>query len=127
MNLLLDTSVLIDTLCLRRGRKELLAELVRQGHRLITTSINVAEVYSGMRPEEEQRTIIFLESLECFSLDAGSGEHAGRLKSLWAKKGKTIALPDVIVAAIAIEQACTLVTDNRKDFPMPELNLYRLP
>ena len=78
-------------------------------------------------PRRRVLLIIFLESLECFSLDAGSGEHAGRLKNLWAKKGKTIALPDVIVAAIAIEQACTLVTDNRKDFPMPELNLYRLP
>ena len=43
----------------------------------MTTSINVAEVYSEMRPEEERSTITFLESLECFSLDAGSGEHAG--------------------------------------------------
>jgi len=91
----------------------------------MTTAINVAEVYSGMRPDEEQRTITFLESLECFSFDAGSGEHAGRLKNLWAKKGKIIALPDI--AAIAIEQACTLVTDHRKHFPMPELKLYPLP
>jgi len=44
-----------------------------------------------------------------------------------AKKSKTIALPDAIVAAIAIKRGCTLMTDNRKDFAMPELNLYPLP
>src|SRR5437762_5771074 len=95
MKLLLDTSVLIDTLCLRRGRKELLAELVRQGHRLMTTSINVAEVYSEMRPEEERSTITFLESLECFSLDGNAfrstrvrGSTQDDLKTFGPKKAK---------------------------------------
>jgi len=127
MTFLLDTSVLIDTLRQRHGRKELLAQLARDGHHLTTTAINVAEVYSGIRPAEEQRTVLFLDSLECYGIDAPAAEHAGRLRNLWGKKGKTIALPDVIVAAIAIERGCTLMTDNRKDFPMPELSLYPLP
>ena len=126
MTFLLDTSVLIDTLRLRHGRKELLAQLARDGHRLTTTAINVAEIYSGIRAAEEQRTILFLDSLECYGLDVSAAEHAGRLRNLWRKKGRTIALPDAIVAAIAIERGCTLMTDNRKDFPMPELNLYPL-
>jgi predicted nucleic acid-binding protein len=127
MTFLLDTSVLIDTLRLRHGRRELLAQLAQDGHHLTTTAINVAEIYSGIRAAEEHRTILFLDSLECYDIDAASAEHAGRMRSLWAKKGKTIALPDVIVAAIAIERGCTLMTDNRRDFPMPELNLYTLP
>jgi hypothetical protein len=65
--------------------------------------------------------------LECYTIDAAAGEHAGRLRNFWAKKGRVIALPDIIVAAIAIEQGCTLLTDNRRDFPMPELKLYPLP
>jgi len=48
MQLLLDTSVLIDALRLRHGRRELLAELVQAGHTLATTALNVAEVYAGM-------------------------------------------------------------------------------
>jgi predicted nucleic acid-binding protein len=127
MTFLLDTSVLIDTLRLRQGRRELLVQLVREGHLLATTAINIAEIYSGIRPGEEERTNLFLDSLECYAIDAAAGEHAGRLRSSWARKGRVIGLPDTIVAAIAIEQGCTLLTDNRKDFPMPELKIYPLP
>jgi predicted nucleic acid-binding protein len=127
MKLLLDTSVLIDILRLRHGRKELLADLVERGHHLTTTAINLAEIYSGVRPDEERRTIQFMESLECYSIDAATGEHAGRLRNFWANKGHVIALPDIVVATVAIEQDCTLLTDNRKHFPMPELRLYPLP
>src|SRR5215470_15583811 len=119
MKLLLDTSVLIDTLRLQHGRKELLASLVEDGHHLATTAINVAEVYSGIRAGEEERTIQLLESLECYAIDAAVGEHAGRLRNFWAKKGQVIALPDIFVAALAIEQGCALLTDNRRHFPMP--------
>jgi predicted nucleic acid-binding protein len=127
MKFLLDTSVLIDTLRLQHGRKELLAELVEEGHHLITTAINIAEIYSGTRPGEENRTIELLEALECYAIDAAVGEHAGRLKNFWAKRGHALALPDVCVAAVAIEQGCALLTDNRRHFPMPELKLYTLP
>jgi tRNA(fMet)-specific endonuclease VapC len=126
LTFLLDTSVLIDTLRFRNGRKELLAGFVEDGHRLTTTAINIAEVYAGIRSGEEQRTTLFLDSLECYTIDAATGEHAGRLRNFWAKKGRVIALPDIIVAAIAIEQGCTLLTDNRRDFPMPELKLHPL-
>lgn len=127
MKLLLDTSVLIDALRLRSGRKELIVQLLHDGHQLMTTAVNVAEIYSGIRPDEEERTNSFMDSLECHEINAKVGEHAGRMRCFWARKGKTIALPDVLVAAIAIEQNCTLLTDNRKDFPMPELKLYPLP
>jgi predicted nucleic acid-binding protein len=33
----------------------------------------------------------------------------------------------MIVAAVAMEQGCALVTDNRKDFPMPGVRLYDVP
>lgn len=127
MKLLLDTSVLIDTLRAQHGRKEFLAGLVEDGHHLTTTAINVAEIYSGVRAGEEHRTIQLLESLECYAIDAAVGEHAGRLRNFWARKGHAIALPDICVAAVAIEQGCALLTDNRKHFPMPELKLFPLP
>lgn len=127
MKLILDTSVLIDTLRLQHARRELLASLVEDGHHLTTTAINVAEIYSGIRPGEEERTIQLMESLECYGIDAAVAEHAGRLRNFWAKKGRVIALPDIIVAAVAIEQGGALLTDNRRHFPMPELKLFPLP
>jgi predicted nucleic acid-binding protein len=127
MLLLLDTSVLIDVLRLRRGRRELLAGLAREGHTLATTALNVAEVYAGMRPEEQAQTEAFLGALDCYELTASAGRLAGSLKNKWAKKGRTLTLADTIIAAIALERGCALMTDNRKDFPMPELDHYPLP
>jgi len=127
MQLLLDSSVLIDALRLRRGRRQWLAELVRQGHTLTTSALNLAEVYAGMRPVEEARTKAFLEVLECHEITASVAEMAGKLKRQWAQMGHTLTLADTIVAAVALEQGCPLATDNRKDFPMPDLQLYQLP
>ncbi len=126
MRLLLDTSVLIDVLRSRRRRRELLVDLVRDGHSLATTALNVAEVFAGMRPEEQMQTETFLDALECYPLTRTAGQWAGTFKSRWARKGRTLTIADAIVAAIALERDCTLITDNRKDFPMPELALYPL-
>jgi predicted nucleic acid-binding protein len=127
MQLLLDSSVLIDALRLLRGRRQWLAELVRQGHILTTSALNLAEVYAGMRPGEEARTKAFLGAMECHEITAGIAEMAGKLKRQWAQKGHTLTLADTMVAAVALEQGCPLATDNRKDFPMPGLQLYELP
>jgi len=127
MRLLLDTSVLIDVLRARHGRRELLAELARSGHSLATTALNVAEVFAGMRPEEQVQTEAFLDALDCYPLTRMGGRLAGELKNKWARKGRTLTLADAIVAAVALEHECRLMTDNRKDFPMPELHQYPLP
>jgi predicted nucleic acid-binding protein len=127
MRLLLDTTVLVDVLRSRRGRRELLAELARGGHHLATSALNVAEVLAGMRPEEKSATETFLDALDCYALTKAAGQLAGTLKNKWARKGRTLTLADAIVAAIALEHDCTLMTDNRKDFPMPEIEYYPLP
>jgi predicted nucleic acid-binding protein len=127
MQLLLDTSVLIDALRLRRGRRQWLAQLVRSGHTLTTSALNLAEVYAGMRPAEEAQTKSFLLALHCHEITASVAEMAGKLKSDWRRRGRTLTLADTMVAAVALQQGCPLATDNRKDFPMPELNHYSLP
>ena len=127
MKLLLDTSILIDVLRLRNRRREWIAELVRGGHDLSTSTLNVAEIYAGMQSAEEGRTEALLSGLELYELSGASARLAGRLKNTWARKGYTLTLEDTIVAAIVIERGCALLTDNCKDFPMPEVHLYPLP
>jgi predicted nucleic acid-binding protein len=127
MQLLLDTSVLIDVLRRARGRRSWLAEMVSAGHNLATSTLNVAEVYAGMRASEEAPTRTFLSELECYEITASVAEAAGRLKNEWSKKGRTLTLADTLVAAVALQRGCALATDNRRDFPMPGLRLYELP
>lgn len=90
--------------------------------------MNVAEVYAGMRPgeEEEQETQAFLDGLECFPVTLPVARRAGRMKSALARTGKTVGLADMIIAAAAIEYEATLMTDNQKDFAASEVSLYPL-
>ena len=127
MILLLDTTVLIDTLRARQNRRAFLADLVAAGHTLATAAINIGEVYAGMRPTEELRTEAFLSSLDCYPISGAIARRAGSLKSAYARQGQTLSLADMIVAATALEHGLTLLTDNRKDFPLPELQFHSLP
>jgi len=126
MTVLLDTTILIDVLRARQNRRDLLTRLVEQGHTLTIAAINLAEVYAGMRPEEETKTNSFLSSLDCYPITAAIARRAGLLTSLHARKGRTLTLADMIVAATAIEHNLTLMTDNRKDFPIPDLHFHPL-
>lgn len=126
MTILLDTSVLIDVLNDRNGRRELLVELLDAGHILACCAVTIAEVYAGMRPNERKQTEEFLASLEYAETGRATAQRAGLLKAAWTKKGTTLSLPDVLIAAVAIENEYALATDNRKHFPMTELELLPL-
>lgn len=124
---LLDTSVIIDVLNNKRGRGSLLAELATQGHLLACCSVNVTEVCAGMRESEEARTTQLLESLFFFPVTFPVARLAGLLKRNFARRGFTLAIGDVTIAAVALQNHLTLLTDNVKHYPMPDLSLYPLP
>jgi predicted nucleic acid-binding protein len=121
---LLDTNIIIDALNGKRDRNAFLLGLIGEGHLLACCPINVAEVYAGLRPKEESRTTALLRSLELFPITFPVAELAGRLKQGYSREGKTLSVPDTIVAAVAIHNNLTLITDNTKDFPMKELSLH---
>jgi len=123
---LLDTSVIIDFLTGRRDRAALLGSLLGQGHLLACCSVNVTEVYAGMRPPEGAKTDAFLQSLEYRKVSWEIARRAGLLKNEWARRGQTLSLADATIAATALAGDLVLITDNRKHFPMPELKLYSL-
>ena len=124
---LLDTSVIIDTINGKRNRKQLLKELLQQGHLLACCPINVIEVYAGLRASEETQTQEFLQSLQYYPIIWEIGRLAGLLKRDYSRKGVTLAATDVTIAAVALYHQLPLLTDNLKHYPMKDLNLYPLP
>ena len=124
---LLDTSVIIDALNGKRGRRDLLLDLLKQGNLLACCPINVTEVYAGLRPKEETVTEEFLRSLEYYHITWPVARLGGLLKRDYARKGVALNLTDTTIAAVAIVNELALLTDNVKDFPMKELTLYPLP
>jgi predicted nucleic acid-binding protein len=127
MTILLDTSVLIDAINERRGRRALVRDLAFRGDTLACCAVNVTEVYANVFPEEEEITSQVLEGVECIEIGRELAEKAGRLKFEWGRRGQTLSVPDVIIAAVALTYSLTLATDNRKHFPMSDLRFLDLP
>ena len=121
---LLDASVIVDAMNGRRNRRELLADLLRHGNGLACCTINVIEVYTGMRPHEETATAEFLGSLGYYEVTHLIARSAGRLRYDWARRGQPLSLADATIAAVALAHGLMLMTDNSRHFPMQELQLY---
>lgn len=124
---LLDTNIIVDAFRRRNNRDLLIEHLLAQGQPLASCAIIVTEIYSGMRPNEEKPTRAFMKSLMFLPATEEIAERAGYLKAHYSKRGKTLSVQDVMIASVSIAYGCTLVTENVKDFPMPELQLYSLP
>jgi predicted nucleic acid-binding protein len=124
---LLDSGIIIDVLNGKRGRGEFIDKSLRGGAVMACCSINVTEVYAGLRAGEEARTERFLRSLKFFEVTWEIARLAGDQQNYWRRQGRTLALPDMTIAAVAVAHRLVLVTANAKAFPMPELELYPLP
>jgi len=79
-----------------------------------------------MREKEKEKTDRFIESLYYFEVTKEIAKLAGELRRNYVKKGKTLAVTDVIIAATAITYALTLITKNVEHYPFPELEIEKV-
>lgn len=120
--LLIDTDVLIDYL---RGQAEAVDYLEAATESLLTSSITVAELFAGVREGKERVALsTFLKEFEVIGINAAIAEHAGLLRRDYGKSHGT-GLVDALIAATTEHAQASLVTLNRKHFPM--LEDVRLP
>ena len=112
---LVDTDVLIEFL---RGRSAAVRFLrgLRQPARL--SAVTVAELSAGARDEDEQDQIDdLIHASEVLPVDEKTAMLGGRIRK--DHRPRTgIGLPDALIAAAAILTDSTLVTYDRKHFPM---------
>jgi len=119
---LLDTTVLIDFF---RGRKEavgLLSALVEEAS-LASCPVTVAEIFSGVRPQEMPKVEELLDTLVYYPIEYETARKAGLFRKAYSERGISLSISDTLIACVAIENSLTLVTRNIKHFPMPELSI----
>ena len=121
-----DSSVLIDLLRRKPNRIDLVRALLSQGHSLASCAVTVGEIYSGMRSAEASATAELFSTLIWVDITAAVARKAGRLRYTFKQHGMNLTMTDTMIAATALHYGLTLITDNKKDFPMPELNIHPL-
>jgi predicted nucleic acid-binding protein len=113
--LLIDTDVLIDYL---RGYPDAVSYVEAQQERLLISVVTVAELYAGVREgEERSRLERFLRAFEIIPPDQRLAVQGGRYRRD-SSKSYNVGLADALIAATATQWQVTLVTLNRKHFPM---------
>ncbi|MBI4483197.1 MAG: type II toxin-antitoxin system VapC family toxin [Acidobacteria bacterium] len=114
---LLDTDVLVDHL---RGRRKAAEFLQRLEGELLVSAITVAELYSGIRGQEEMDALEeFLLAFQIVPVDEEVAKGGGLLRRQYGSSHGT-GLADALIAACAERRDARLVTLNAKHFPMLE-------
>ena len=114
-SVLIDTDVLVDYL---RGQVNAVAYLESVTERLMISAITVAELYAGVREGTERQALdMFLSAFEVVVVDQAISQQGGLYRRDLGKS-HGVGLADALIAATAEELGATLVTLNRKHFPM---------
>lgn len=113
--LLIDTDVIIDYL---RGRVEAVTYIEGLTNPLLISTITMAELYAGVREGDERKALeTFLSAFELATVSAEIAIKGGIYRRDYGKSHK-IGLADALIAATAEVWGATLVTLNKKHFPM---------
>ena len=112
---LIDTDVMIDFL---RGHPKAVALVKEHSSRIILSSIVAAELYAGVKGDEELDTLDNLISLFRVVPVSPSLARIGGLHKRDYFKAHGVGLADAIVAATAESEDADLKTLNIKHYPM---------
>ncbi len=115
-----DTDILIWILRQDRALVERFKDAIREtsGHVFITP-VQVAEIYSGIRPKEKVKVETFIESLNILDIDKRTGKLAGEFLHGYGKS-HSVTMADALVGAAAKVNVFQLWTMNKKHYPMFE-------
>lgn len=119
---LIDTDILIWVLRDNERYVDLLTKLARKGTLYIST-ITIAEVYKNIYSAELIRTESILMELQSLDVTSLIAKEAGFYWHDYSKKLKNLNITDCIIAATANLNDLTVVSLNKKHFPMKDIKL----
>jgi tRNA(fMet)-specific endonuclease VapC len=120
MNYLLDTTICIEVI--RHKRDSLIGKFIAMNlDQMSISTITVAELQFGVAKSKykEQNTIAltkFLTPLTVLPFDAKAADAYGEIRANLQGRGLSIGPLDTLIAAHAVSQNMTLVTNNMREF-----------
>lgn len=123
---LVDTTVLIDASRQQEPALTWMQTALRDRVVVAVSTISIAEFVTGFRPDERPRWEAFTDELTHWNVTTGIAVRAGGLRYELRRQGRTLLLPDALIAATAIAHGAVLVTANVKDFSVAGVALIPL-
>ena len=120
---LLDTDVIIWHLRGHEPTEEILKS-IEIDQPVGCSAISVFEVLAGVREKERTVTLQFLAPLNKVPVDSPISIKASEYWKEFKMKGITIGQADALIAATANIMNLTLITYNRRHYPMNDVTFY---
>ncbi|AEE48642.1 type II toxin-antitoxin system VapC family toxin [Haliscomenobacter hydrossis] len=112
----LDTSILIDFFRKEKKENSLFFRLTQQ-YRIFTVSvITEYEIFVGSNQEQQEFWENFFSRIVVLPFDSASSQVAVQIFKDLKAKNKLIEIPDILIAATAINNNLPLATTNLKHF-----------
>lgn len=119
----LDSDVIIEILRGRAGALRTAVALEKSSVPTFSTAISWAEIFAGVRPDEETATRAFFEARGEVALDGRIGRRAGDYLARYAKSDG-VEIADALIAAAAAVSGLRLWTLNRRHYPMADVGFF---
>jgi predicted nucleic acid-binding protein len=123
MTYLIDTDVWVDFF---KHKPAVLGfiEKLSENNALAISALTITELRSGWTKKEADFLLPRLYAFcDIIPVTKEIAEQAGRWRQEYKGKGLSLGTPDTVIAATAYLNHASLVTNNTKDYPMPELTL----
>lgn len=124
--IVIDTDVIIDYL---RAQPDAVAYLEGLENEPMISTVTVAELYSNVRDGTERANLdSFIDAMRVVAVDQDIAVQGGLFRRAYYKS-HGVQIPDALIAATAVLRSATMVTLNKKHFPMLSAVLvpYRKP
>lgn len=115
--ILLDTSILIEYFRKTDKSKSQLFKLsANNQYTLAVSAITKFEIYNGINKQQEEFWNLFFNSIIVLPFEAETALIASAIDADLKRKRKQIAIPDLFIAATAVQANCKIATHNKKHF-----------
>ena len=123
MSYLIDTNIIIDYLRKTDYAIELMNKIKLEETPYLS-SVTTAELLAGCSPKKRKTLCEFINKFNIIEINNEIAIQTGILVFDFARKGITLHFQDATLAATALAHNFTLITKNKKHFPMKEVQLF---
>lgn len=110
----------------RRAEVEWFQMMMNSGEEVGACPVTIAEAYAGAVPVEHPGWAEIFDALTYWGVTREDAAQSGIYRYEFARRGFQLKLGDTLIAAIARRVGATVVTENRKDFPMTDIPVIGL-